>query len=237
MKTENILFSICARKNSKGLINKNIKKFNKRPLIDWTIDKVLKVKKKHKFTISTDSNEIIKIAKRRKIDLFFKRNIKLSNSKTPKIDVWRDLLKRSEKNYGQKFDYLIDFDCTNPLVKSIDINKMIYREFAKIKNNCDLMLMVTESNKNPYFNMLKMKNGFFDIVIKDRLHTRRQTAPKTYDHVAGVYIIKRNFLLKSKNIFDGKVKGYFVDNICSFDIDNYSNFEIAEALHKKYKIK
>ena len=45
MKTENILFSICARKNSKGLINKNIKKFNKRPLIEWTIDKVLKVKK------------------------------------------------------------------------------------------------------------------------------------------------------------------------------------------------
>ena len=70
---------------------------------------------------------------------------------------------------------------------------MIYREFAKVKNNCDLMLMVTESNKNPYFNMLKLKNGFFDIVIKDRLHTRRQTAPKTYDHVAGVYIIKRNF--------------------------------------------
>ena len=37
---------------------------------------------------------------------------------------------------------------------------MIYREFAKVKNNCDLMLMVTESNKNPYFNMLKLKNGF-----------------------------------------------------------------------------
>ena len=59
MKTENILFSICARKNSKGLINKNIKKFNKRPLIEWTIDKVLKVKK-HKFTISTDSNKLLK---------------------------------------------------------------------------------------------------------------------------------------------------------------------------------
>ena len=96
------------------------------------------------------------------------------------------------------------------------------------------MLMVTESNKI-LFNMLKMKNGFTDIVIKDRLHTRRQTAPKTYDHVAGVYIIKK-FLLKSKNIFDGKVKGYFVDNICSFDIDNYSNFEIAEALTKNIKL-
>ena len=236
MKLENIIFSICARKNSKVLINKNIKSFNNRPLIDWTIDKVLKVKKNHKFTISTDSDEIIKIAKKRKIDIFFKRNSKLASSKTPKIDVWRDLLIKAEKHYNQKFDYLIDFDCSNPLIKSKDIKKMIYDSHIKIKN-CDLMLMVNESNKNPYFNMLTMKNGLFDIVIKDKLHTRRQSAPKTYDHVAGIYIIKRNYLLKSKNLFEGRVKGYFVDNICSFDIDSFDDFKLAELLHSQYKIK
>ena len=114
---------------------------------------------------------------------------------------------------------------------------MIYDSFIKIKKNCDLMLMINESNKNPYFNMLTMKKDLLNIVINDKLHTRRQSAPKTYDHVAGIYIVKRNYLLKSKNLFDGRVKGYFVDKICSFDIDSFDDFKLAQLLHSTYKIK
>ena len=38
----NILITICAKGNSKGLKNKNIKQFFNKPLITHAIDKVLK---------------------------------------------------------------------------------------------------------------------------------------------------------------------------------------------------
>lgn len=234
MKLENIIFSICARKNSKGLINKNIKSFNSRPLINWTIDKVLKVKKNHKFTISTDSDEIIKIAKKRNIDIFFKRNSKLASSKTPKIDVWRDLLIKAEKHYNQKFDYLIDFDCSNPLIKSKDIKKMIYDSFIKIKKNCDLMLMINESNKNPYFNMLEKKGKKLKIIKTSKKKiSRRQDAPECYNLANVCYVFKPKFILKTKNVLLGKVGFIEIPKERAIDIDDEIDYKLVSTLSKK----
>ena len=42
--SKKILAIIPARSGSKGVINKNIKKFNKKPLIYWSINSALKSK-------------------------------------------------------------------------------------------------------------------------------------------------------------------------------------------------
>ena len=49
---------IPARKNSKGLPNKNYKLFNKRPLIYWTIKSAIQSKCFEKIIVSTDSTKI-----------------------------------------------------------------------------------------------------------------------------------------------------------------------------------
>ena len=53
---------IPARKNSKEILNKNIKKFNKKPLIYWTIKAAKKSKCFEKIIVSTDSEKIKKIS-------------------------------------------------------------------------------------------------------------------------------------------------------------------------------
>ena len=35
--------------------------------------------------------------------------------------------------------------------------------------------------------------------------TARQNAPKVFEHVGGLYYCKRNYLLQSKNLFQGKI--------------------------------
>ena len=53
---------ICARGESKGLPGKNIKLLEGMPLIGWSIQIALKLKKVSRVIVSTDSEEIAKIA-------------------------------------------------------------------------------------------------------------------------------------------------------------------------------
>ena len=54
---------IPARGGSKGLYKKNLKLLNKHPLISWPIKTALNSKYIDKVVVSTDSNEIAKVAK------------------------------------------------------------------------------------------------------------------------------------------------------------------------------
>ena len=63
-----LLFIIPARKGSKGLPGKNIKKFLGKPLISHTIDFAIKNSTiKDKIVINSNDNEVIKIAKNKGI--------------------------------------------------------------------------------------------------------------------------------------------------------------------------
>ena len=56
-----ILCIIPARSGSKGIKNKNIKMFNDKPLIIWTIEQALESKYEMKIIVSTDSSEYKRI--------------------------------------------------------------------------------------------------------------------------------------------------------------------------------
>lgn len=61
-----LLAIITARKNSKRLKNKNKKILGGKPLISWTIDFAKKIKKFQDILITTDDEEILNIAKKKK---------------------------------------------------------------------------------------------------------------------------------------------------------------------------
>ena len=58
----NILAIIPARKNSKGIVNKNIRLIKKKPLISYTIDSALKSKLIQDIVVSSDSKKVETIA-------------------------------------------------------------------------------------------------------------------------------------------------------------------------------
>ena len=53
-----IICTICARKGSKGVINKNIKKINGKELIYYTIKQAVKSRIFDKVVVSSDSKKI-----------------------------------------------------------------------------------------------------------------------------------------------------------------------------------
>ena len=68
-----VLAIIPARAGSKGLKNKNIKIFNKKPLIYWTVKQAKNSKYIDRIYVSTDSKKILNKIKKYKItNSFFK---------------------------------------------------------------------------------------------------------------------------------------------------------------------
>ena len=91
----NILCTICARKGSKGLKDKNIKKLLGSPLIFHTINQAKKSKIFNKIIVSTDSQKIINLVNK-KVDLVINRPKSLSKDDTGKVTVIRHALKNAE---------------------------------------------------------------------------------------------------------------------------------------------
>ena len=90
--------TICARKGSKGIKNKNLLKIkNNLNLIDYTLKQALKVKEINKILVSSDIKNL-KTIKNKKI-FYLNRPRKLSGDKIGKLDVIRHAVKFSEEHF------------------------------------------------------------------------------------------------------------------------------------------
>ena len=130
-----ILCTICARGNSKGLKNKNIKYLKGLPLILHSINQAKKSRLFSKIVVSSDAGKILNISKKINVDYLIKRSKKLSNSNSPKIPVIRDALKKTEKKFNIKFDYIMDLDVSSPLRNISDIRKSMKKILKEKKKN------------------------------------------------------------------------------------------------------
>ena len=79
---------IPARSGSKRILNKNIKNFNKKPIINYSINNAVNSKLFKKIHISTDSLKMKNfIEKNNNLKIDFLRIKKLSTDQTPLINV------------------------------------------------------------------------------------------------------------------------------------------------------
>lgn len=227
----NYLCTICARKNSRGVKNKNFKNLNGIPLIAHTILQAQKSKIFSNIVVSTDSNIIKGISKKFGVKCWFTRPKKLSNDAISKIPVIKHATQMAEKHFNKKFDVIMDLDVTSPLREINDIKKA-KNKFLKSKS--DVLFSVCESKKNPYFNMIE-KNKKKIKLVKSALKkiSSRQTSPKVYDMNASIYIWKRLALIKNRSLFSNKTNIYVMPQERSVDIDSEYDWQLTKFLMKK----
>ena len=93
----NCIVIIPARSGSKRIKNKNIKFFQKKPIISIVIKKLKKTKFFRNIYVSTDSIRIKKISEKSGAIVPFIRSKKLSNDKISSREVIIDMIKFLEK--------------------------------------------------------------------------------------------------------------------------------------------
>jgi CMP-N-acetylneuraminic acid synthetase len=163
----------------------------------------------------------------------FLRPKKLSKDNSSEWSVWQHAIDFCQKNYH--FEDVIILPVVSPLRKLIDINKSI-KLYKKNRNKC--VITVTNSSRNPYFNMVTLdKNKNAKLVIdKKKNFFRRQDAPKVYDICTVSYILNKKLINKHKSLFDCKLVAEIIPKYRSLDIDDKFDLEIARSLYGK-KIK
>lgn len=223
-----ILCVVCARSGSKGIKNKNLLEFFGKPLILHTLYQAKKIKRFTNIVVSTDSKKISKIVGNN--FSWFIRSKNLSGDKVAKIKVIIDALKKSEKKFKVKYDFVIDLDVTSPLRLNNDIINA-FKIFEKKK--LDNLFSVCEASRNPYFNMVEEVNQRILLSKNIKTFYSRQTAPKVYDMNAALYIWKRDILLKKKSLFNKKTGIYIMPKHRSIDIDDKLDYNIVKFLYAK----
>lgn len=232
MKNKKIICLICARSGSKGIKNKNIKVLNGKPLIQWTFDVAKKIKEFNKIILSSDSKKIINLAKKNKIDVPFLRPKNLAKDNSKELNVWKHALKYLKK-INQFPDILVVLPPTSPLRKS---HHILYAIKKFLKEKPDALITVKDPENNPYFNMIEIKKNNFVKIVNDKVrYFTRQDAPKVYSMSTICFVLKPEFVLNCRNIFDGKVSAAIFERKYSIDIDDKHDFDLAKFLLNKKK--
>lgn len=229
----NILFTICGRAGSKGIKNKNIKDFCGYPLPFYTASAIDLYKKKNPYincdiVLNTDSKDLINMFTEKlniKVEVI-ERKEELGLDNTPKIAVISNCLEVMKKRKSDNYDMVVDLDITSPLRTVDDVNKLVQK---KIESNADVVFSVTDSRRNPYFNMVKKGENGYERVITSNFNAR-QEAPEIFDVNASVYAYSPKFLESGKGIFDGRCDIIKMMDTAVLDLDHENDLELMQLI-------
>jgi CMP-N,N'-diacetyllegionaminic acid synthase len=218
---------IPARGGSKGLPRKNIKPFNGKPLIAYSILRAKESKYIDRVVVSTEDMEIAHISKSYGAEVPFMRPDYLASDHAATIDVLIHAIDWMEMEEKLKYHILVLLHVTAPLRNVADIDNSIE---MLIESKADNVFSVTECHGNPYFNMIEVnRNGTIKLVKKGNYNSR-QLAPTVYDMNASVYVWWVDIIKKKKKLITRKTRFYFMPKERSVDIDDDMDFRIAEFL-------
>lgn len=222
-----ILGIIPARGGSKGLPRKNIREFAGKPLIAWTILEAMKSRYLDRCIVSTEDEEIRKIAEENGGDVPFLRPYRLAQDDTASIDVVLDVM-----NYFSEYEYAVLLQPTSPLRTVEDIDAAIA---CCMEHGAESCVSVTAVEHSPYWmyqlNEFHRLKPLMEITRKEIY--QRQKLPKLYRLNGAVYVNSRNMLKKTQGFIDSNSVAYIMPQERSYDIDTMQDFKIAEMLIKE----
>jgi N-acylneuraminate cytidylyltransferase len=224
MKTVAFIF---ARGGSKGLPGKNIRPLGGKPLIAWSIEHARAVPRIERVIVSTDSDEIAKVARQYGAEVPFMRPEELARDDSPEWLAWRHALNYLIEAEGSLPELMVSIPATAPLRLPLDIENCL-DEYQKGK--ADMVISVTDAHRSPYFNMVKENaDGTVALVMPPTAAlTRRQDAPSVYDMTTVAYVVQPEFVLMHQSHFEGRVRAVHVPLERAIDIDTLMDFKMAE---------
>ena len=220
-----ILGFIPSREGSKGIKNKNLIRFNKKPLIYSTI----RLSKKLKFItpfVSTNSSKILKYVKNNGIKFNYIRPGHLSTDKSKIIDSIFHALEWFE-NKKIYFDAVMLLQPTSPIRSKKEVNKIIK---IFIRKKISSLISVTKMKEHP-FECVKLKGEKWDYLEENlKKVNERQNYPKNYYFIDGsIYLARVSFLKKNNSfIVKNKTKLFKSSQYPGIDIDYPVDLKIAE---------
>lgn len=225
-----ILAVVPARGGSKGIPLKNIQPIHSVPLVAIVGHLVRDLPIIDRSIVSSDHDEIIKIAVESGLDAPFKRPEHLSGSQIGDWDVLTHALQEMEKMDGCQYDLIVMLQPTSPMRTKEQIqaaiDKLIIGQYDSIWTVSE-----TDSKHHPLkqLQLVGEQMEYYDDNGKEII--ARQQLEQLYHRNGVAYVITRECLLVQKTI-KGKKSGALIIKEPTVNIDTWQDLRLAEYMMK-----
>ena len=224
---------ICARGGSKGVHRKNLCLLAGKPLVGWAIEVAQNCPSLDRVVVSTEDSEIAEVARRFGAEVPFVRPAEFAEDNSPELAVWQHALRTLASAEGRLPEVMVNIPTTSPLRAIEDVEACIAE---LLKFEADLCLTVRSAQRNPYFNMIRLNDGWASVVITPPTATfRRQDAPTVYDITTVAYAARSEYVLRTHSLLEGRVRAVVVPEERALDIDSELDLAFAEFLKSREK--
>lgn len=224
---ERCIAIIPARGGSKRVPRKNIKEFFGKPLIAYSIQTALKSNLFDKVIVTTDDEEIAKIAKEYGAEVPFIRPKELSDDfimPQAAIDHTLEYL----DNIGKKYDFYCTIYPTAPLLQT----KYLIKGFEDLIYTDAVNVFSATSMPYPIQRSFKInKDGRCEMFWPENYNIRSQDLEAAY-HDAGQFYWTNRTRQKDKIILSNNSIPIILPRYLVQDIDSLEDWEMAELMYE-----
>jgi CMP-N,N'-diacetyllegionaminic acid synthase len=225
-----VLAVIPARGGSKGLPGKNIRPLAGLPLLAHSLECARRSKRIARVVVSTDSEEIAKVAKAHGGDVPFMRPPELAQDSSPMMPVLAHALATVEKLEGRKFGALVLLDPTSPGRLPEEIDSAI--ELLAGDGECRGVVACSKPTFNPFWVGVVEKRGYLAAAFEggDK-YERRQDVPPFFRINGSLYVWRSDFVREAPETWlKFPHRMLELPELRAFSIDDLNEFRVAESL-------
>lgn len=230
MKKPRVLGLTLARGGSKSVPRKNIKLIQGHPLISYTIAEARKSKFISRYIISTDDEEIASVARQYGAEVPFIRPEEFSTDTASSVGAMKHAVAWVEEQEGEKYDYVIELMCTNPLKTVEDIDSVIDKLLA---TGADSVIAVHKLEDHHPIRIKKIVDDkIVDFCLPEIPESRRQDLkPDAYIRSGSIYALKRDYLMvEGRRYGSENSRPYILDPKKAVNVDTELDFLVAEKI-------
>ena len=213
---------IPARGGSKGIPRKNIKPFNSKPLIYWSIKIALESNKVDRVIVSTEDEEIADIARSFSAEVPFMRPKKYAMDNSSGLEPIMHALETIPN-----INDLLILQPTSPLRRLLDIDG-IFDQRSKFNSDSAVSLTLSKKPCDIFFQLDKNMKIFSN--KKTLSFKPRQEYQKRFYLNGALYLSTKESIFKNKSLVTTDTVGYIMPEQYSIDIDTSFDWMIAEFL-------
>lgn len=221
---------ITARGGSKRIPGKNIRDFCGKPIMAYSIEAALQSGIFDEVMVSTDSEEIAEVAKKYGAKVPFMRSEKTAGDFAGTNDVLLEVLDAYEQ-LGEHFEIGCCIYPTAPFITDKKLKEAMEKLTAE---DADTLIPVVEFSYPPKRALL-IRDGLLQFGDIRYIDSRSQDLEKEYHDAGQFYCFRTAAFLKNQKLMLGKILPYIVSEMEVQDIDNETDWQIAEIKYQKMR--
>lgn len=227
MAEHSVIAIITARGGSKRIPKKNIKDFCGKPILAYSVEVAFQSGIFDEVMVSTDSIEIADVAKSFGASVPFMRSAATSDDHSVTADVLREVVQEYKKR-GQLFEYVC---CLYPTAPFVTAEKLRNAFFRLIESKAESLNPVVAFSFPPQRGQVIDGDGFLKYKWPENYPKRSQDLQTMY-HDAGQFYFYKTDVLLHKPRLEWKEIPYILEETEVQDIDNETDWELAELKYK-----